>query len=172
MLYNFKNKKPDVLESAFIAPSADIVGDVTLGKDSSVWHQATIRGDIEPIKIGKGSNVQEQCTLHVDIDTPLNVGDNVTLGHGVILHGCTIEDGCLIGMGATVLNNAVIGENSIVGAGALVTEGKVFPPNSLIIGSPAKAVKELNEDAIEKVKANAELYVELAGEMAKSEIIE
>ncbi|HMB01294.1 MAG TPA: gamma carbonic anhydrase family protein [Spirochaetota bacterium] len=168
MLYNYKDKKPDISRALFIAPSADITGDVVLAESVSVWHQATLRADLEPVIIDSGTNVQEQCALHVDHGAPVKVGRMVTLGHGVILHGCTVEDGCMIGMGATVLNNAVIGRESIVGAGALITEGKQFPPRSLILGSPARAVKTVSDQAVDRVRKNSELYIQLARDMGSA----
>jgi len=143
----------------FIANTAAVVGDVTLGENSSVWYSAVLRGDEGAIKIGDNSNIQDNCTLHCDEQSPLCVGQNVTVGHQVILHGCTIEDNCLIGMGAIIMNDAVIGENSIVGAGALITEGKVFPPNSLILGSPAKVKGEVDEKGKDMIRDAAEHYV-------------
>jgi len=139
-----------------------IKGNVSLAEKSSVWYNAVIRGDIEPIKIGKCSNVQDNCVLHSSKGYPLTVGDHVSVGHAAVLHGCTVEDNCLIGMNATVLNGAVIRENSIVGAGALVTENREFPENSLIIGIPAKAVRTLNREEIENITDNALRYTEMA----------
>ena len=139
-----------------------IKGNVSLAEKSSVWYNAVIRGDIEPIKIGKSSNVQDNCVLHSSKDYPLTVGDHVSVGHAAVLHGCTVEDNCLIGMNATVLNGAVIRKNSIVGAGALVTEKHEFPENSLIIGIPAKAVRKLNQEEIENITKNAIRYTEMA----------
>jgi len=166
MVHGIGDKVPKVQKALFVAWNAEVAGSVTLAEDTSVWFSATLRGDIEPISVGRGSNVQDGATLHVDFGLPCVVGERVTIGHGAILHGCTVGDDSLIGMGAVVLSGAVIGRESIVGAGALVTEGKSFPPRSLIIGSPAKAVRTLDDTAIEKVKENGRVYVRLAAEAA------
>ncbi len=161
-LYEFRGQRPTCHESTWVAPSADIVGDVRLAEDTSVWFGAVIRGDNTTIPIGARSNVQEGAMLHSDPGSPLYVGEDCTIGHHAILHGCTIGNRVLIGMGATVLNNAVIPDDCIVGANALVTEGKTFPPGSLIVGSPARAVRELDERAIAGLKVSAAHYVENA----------
>ena len=159
-LYEFKGKRPTVHPTAWVAPSADVVGEAILGEDVSIWFGAVIRGDNTPIPIGARSNIQEGAMLHSDPDAPLTIGADCTIGHHAILHGCTIGDRVLIGMGATVLNRAVIGEDCIVGANALVTEGKAFPPRSLIVGSPARAVRTLDDRAIASLKVSAAHYVE------------
>ncbi|TNF19414.1 MAG: gamma carbonic anhydrase family protein [Rhodobacteraceae bacterium] len=143
----------------WIAPNAYVIGNVTLGRDVGVWFAATIRGDNDPITIGDRTNVQDGAVLHSDPGSPLTIGSDVTIGHGAIVHGCTLGDTSLIGMGATILNGARIGRNCIVGANALVTEGKEFPDNSLIVGAPAKAVRTLDEAAIEGLRKSAEGYV-------------
>lgn len=158
-LYAFKGKRPTRHATAWVAPSADVIGDVVLSEDVSVWFRAVIRADNTPIPIGARSNVQEGAMLHSDPGSPLTIGEDVTVGHHAILHGCTIGNRVLIGMGATVLNNAVIAEDCLVGAGALVTEGKTFPPGSLIVGSPAKAVRQLDDRAIAMLKVSAAHYV-------------
>lgn len=168
MIYNFKDKKPKTDEAVFIAPSADIIGEVTLGKDVSVWFNATIRADLSPVTIGDGTNVQDNCVIHVDTDKPTTVGKNVIIGHNVILHGCTVGDNSLIGMGAVVLNGAVIGEGCVVGAGALVTENKKFPDRSLIIGSPAKAIRTLTDEQVQKILEGVDRYIEKGRETAES----
>lgn len=145
--------------SAFVAPSADLIGRVRLGVGSSVWFGAVLRGDNEWIEIGDRSNVQDLSALHTDIGFPLTIGPDCTIGHKVTLHGCTIGANTLIGMGATILNGAVIGDNCLVGAGALVTEGKVFPDNSLIVGVPAKAIRTLDDEAVARLKKSADGYV-------------
>ncbi len=151
---------PEIDPSAFIAPSADIIGEVAIGAESSVWFQCVVRGDVESIKIGKRTNIQDLTMLHVDRrDCPLVIGDEVTVGHRVILHGCTVGNRVLVGMGAIVMNNAVIGDDSIVAAGALVTEGKVFPPKSLIIGAPAKLSRELKPEELAFLTKSANNYV-------------
>lgn len=148
-------------QDTFVAPTAAVVGDVTLGAGSSVWYHAVLRGDMAPITIGDNSNIQDGCLLHVAESFPLQIGNYVTTGHGAILHGCTIEDGVLIGMGAIVLDGAVIGEGSIIGAGALIPEGKVIPPRSLVVGVPGKVIRELDEDKAAELIVHAEKYVQL-----------
>ncbi len=144
----------------FIAPGAHVIGKVTLGQGVNIWFGAALRGDNERISIGARSNVQESCVLHTDMGFPLDVGDDCTIGHGVILHGCTIGAGSLVGMGAVVLNGAKIGRGCLVGAHALVTEGKEFPDFSLIVGSPAKAVRTLDGKSQAALMASAAHYVE------------
>jgi len=167
MIYKFKDKTPDTKKAAFIAESADIVGDVTLGEDSTIWFNTSLRGDIAPVVVGKGTNIQEGAVLHVEHNTPCIVGDNVTVGHGAIIHGTKIGSRSLVGMGAIILSNSEIGEDSVVGAGALVTEGKIFPPKSLIIGSPARKIREITDSDIERMKKASEEYIELGKELAK-----
>jgi carbonic anhydrase/acetyltransferase-like protein (isoleucine patch superfamily) len=159
-LYEFRGQRPTIDPTAWVAPSADLIGDVRLAADASVWFGAKIRADNTPIPVGARSNVQDGAMLHSDHDAPLTIGEDVTIGHHAILHGCTIGHRVLIGMGAIVLNHAVIAEDCIVGAGALVTENKSFPPGSLIVGSPARAVKQLDERTIAFLKASAAHYVE------------
>jgi len=144
-----------IASSAWIAPNATVVGDVTLGDESSIWFNCVVRGDIAPVRIGTKTNVQDGCILHVGSTHPCILGDRVSLGHGAIVHGATVEDDCLIGMRATVLNGAVIGRGSIVGAGALVPENMVVPPNSLVLGVPAKVVKEVTPKLREGIEATA-----------------
>jgi carbonic anhydrase/acetyltransferase-like protein (isoleucine patch superfamily) len=158
-LYALDHDRPEADHSAWVANSATVIGKVKLGPDSSVWYGAVIRGDNAPVAIGRGSNVQESAVLHADEGFPLVVGDGVTVGHQAMLHGCTVGDGSLIGIQAVVLNGAKIGRHCLVGAGALVTEGKEFPDGSLIVGSPAKAVRELSSEQIERLKWSAEHYV-------------
>ncbi|MBR4768672.1 MAG: gamma carbonic anhydrase family protein [Lachnospiraceae bacterium] len=146
----------------FKAEGAVIVGDVTFEEESSVWFNAVIRGDAGPISIGRRSNIQDNCTLHLDHGTSLTIGDDVTVGHNAILHGCTIGDNVIIGMGAIVMNGAVIGSNSIIGAGAIVTERSVIPENSLVIGIPGKVKRELTMEEIAAIRKNAAVYVEEA----------
>lgn len=159
-LYELRGQRPTVHPSAWVAPSADLIGDVLLAEDVSIWFGAVIRGDNTPMPIGARSNIQEGAMLHSDADAPLVVGEDCTVGHHAVLHGCTIGNRVLIGMGAIVLNRAVIGDDCIVGAGALVTEGKTFPAGSLIVGSPAKAVRELDERTIAFLKVSAAHYVQ------------
>ncbi|MGL4324341.1 MAG: gamma carbonic anhydrase family protein [Beijerinckiaceae bacterium] len=148
----------------YVAPGAHVIGKVTLGRDASVWFGATLRGDNERITIGDETNVQENAVLHTDPGFPANIGPRVTIGHGAIVHGCTVGEGSLIGMGAVVLNGAKIGKNSIVGAGALVTEGKEFPDNSLIVGSPGRVVRTLDEKAAEGIQRGVQTYVKRSAE--------
>lgn len=157
-LYAIDDLVPQVAEDAWAAPSADLIGDVRLASLASVWFGAAIRGDNTPIQIGTRSNIQEGAVLHSDPGAPLTIGEDCTIGHKAVLHGCTLGDRVLIGMGAILLNHAVIGEDSIVGAGALVTEGKVFPPGSLILGSPARAVRPLDDAAKALLKVSAAHY--------------
>lgn len=155
-------KKPSIGNHVFLAPGSIIRGDVTISDYSSVWFNAVIRSEAGSIAIGHSSNIQDNCVLHVDPEERLEIGNQVTVGHGAILHGCTIGDHSLIGMGAILLNNAVIGKNCIVGAGALVTQGTVIPDNSLVIGSPAKVKRALTDEEIAGITKNALQYVEEA----------
>lgn len=159
-IYSLDDISPTLPEDGdyWIAPDANVIGNVVLESGASVWFGATLRGDNEVIHIGRGSNVQENTVMHTDLGCPLTVGENCTIGHKAMLHGCTIGDNSLIGMGATVLNNAVIGKNCLIGAGALVTEGKVIPDNSMVLGSPAKVVKELGPEWIQRLEASALSY--------------
>ncbi len=161
-IYELDGVAPQVADSAWVADSAQVMGAVTLGEGSSVWFGAVIRGDTETITLGAGSNIQDASVLHADHGFPLVIGERVTVGHQVMLHGCTIGDESLIGIGAVVLNGAKIGKHCLVGAGALVTEGKVFPDGSMIIGSPAKAVRQLTPEQIEGLKRSAQHYTENA----------
>jgi carbonic anhydrase/acetyltransferase-like protein (isoleucine patch superfamily) len=167
MVHRIGDKTPRVQDCLFVAWNAEVAGAVTFGPDTSVWFSATVRGDIAPISVGRGSNVQDGATLHVDTDLPLTIGSGVTIGHNAVLHGCTIGDDCLIGMSAVVLSGAKVGRESIVGAGALVTEGREFPPRSVILGSPAKAVRQVDDAMLEKMRENGRHYVRLAREAAK-----
>lgn len=146
-LYALGDKRPTVPENGdyYVAPGAHVIGDCILEEGSSIWFSSTLRGDNEPIRVGAGSNIQENCVLHTDLDFPLTIGVGCTIGHKVMLHGCTIGDGALIGMGAIVLNGAVIGAGSLVGAGALVPEGKEIPPGVLVLGSPGKVIRDLTD---------------------------
>ena len=157
------------MKEQFIAPNATVVGEVELGDGVTVWYQAVVRGDSNTIKIGSNTNIQDGTIIHVDHDAPVEVAENVTIGHQCLLHGCTIEKGALIGMGSTILNHAVIGENSLIGAGSLVTEGKVIPPNVLAFGRPAKVIRPLTEEEIEKNRKNIQHYVDLGEKYLKGE---
>jgi len=160
-LYQLDGVTPDLPanDDYWIAPTATLIGKIRLLKGASVWWGVVGRGDNEWITIGEGSNVQDLCMLHTDMGFPIDIGSDCTIGHSAILHGCTIGDNTLIGMGATILNGAVIGKNSVVGANALVTEGKTFPDNSMIIGSPAKAVKTLDDESASAFSYGAKHYV-------------
>jgi len=160
--YKLGDIAPKIHDSAFIAAEATIIGQAELQARTSVWPGAVIRGDNEPIVVGEGSNVQEGAVLHTDPGCPLTIGKDVTIGHQAMLHGCTVEDGALIGIQAVVLNKAVIGKESLVGAGAVVTEGKVFPPRSLILGAPAKVVRTLTDEDVEGLRRNSRTYAERA----------
>jgi len=157
-LYAIDGHQPHVPATSWVAPSADLIGDVQLGDEVGIWFGAVIRADNTPIVLGARTNVQEGAMLHSDPGMPLTIGADCTIGHHAILHGCTIGDRVLVGMGATVLNGAVIPDDCLIGAGALVTEGKTFAPGSLIIGSPAKAVRELNPETIAGLKESAAGY--------------
>jgi carbonic anhydrase/acetyltransferase-like protein (isoleucine patch superfamily) len=154
-IYQIGNDSPQIAPDAFVAPQAVVIGKVILKSRASVWFGAVIRGDNEPITIGESSNVQEGAVLHTDPGIPLTVGDRVTIGHQAMLHGCTIGDGSLIGIQAVVLNGAVIGKHCLVGAGAVVTERKTFPDRSLILGSPAKVVRELSDEDVARLEQSA-----------------
>ena len=160
-LYALDGERPDLppADAHWIAPTAVLIGRVRLKRDASVWFGAVLRGDNEWLEIGERSNIQDQVMIHSDPGCPVRIGDDVTIGHAAILHGCIVGDGSLIGMGATVLNGAVIGKGSIVGANALVTEGKVFPDHSLIVGSPARVVRTLDEAGAARLMQSAAGYV-------------
>ena len=176
MIHKFKKWIPKIKKSAWVASSADVIGNVKLGKDSSIWFGCVVRGDVNKIRIGKRTNIQDLSMIHVTHEEPeanMNgnatiIGDDVTVGHKVMLHGCTIENNCLIGMSATILDGAVIGEGSIVGANSLVTANKIFPPRSLIMGSPAKVIKTLDEENVKALKNHALLYVGYKNDYLKS----
>ena len=157
-LYELDGRRPTIAEDTWIAPDANIIGDVVIEEGASVWFGCTLRGDNEQIVIGKGSNVQESTVMHTDPGFALIIGENCTIGHKVMLHGCTIGDNTLIGMGATVLNGARIGKNCLIGAGALITENKVIPDFSLVMGAPGKVVRTLDEAAQAGLLASAEHY--------------
>lgn len=158
----FNTNPPRCTDSAFIAPTATVIGDVTLARDASVWYGASVRGDLASITIGAGSNVQDNASVHVDLDTPVHIGSNVTIGHNAVIHGATIEDDVLIGMGAIVLNRAVIGRGSLIAAGTVVREGAIIPPGSLVAGVPGKILRELEPEQQAHMRENAALYVACA----------
>ena len=163
-IYAYKNIRPEIHESVFIAPTAQVIGDVHIGKDASVWFQTVIRGDTAPITIGERSNIQDLSMCHIDAGVPLTIGAGVTVGHQCCLHGCTIEDGCLIGMGAIVMNHAVIGTGSVIAAGAVVLEKAIIPPYSLVTGSPGTVKKTYDDKGkiAQMMKYSADGYAEKA----------
>lgn len=165
-IYKLGDVTPDIDPTAWVAPTAAVMGNVTLAEQSSVWFGAVLRGDNENILIGPRSNVQDNAVLHTDPGCPLVLGSSVIIGHQAMLHGCTIGDNTLIGIGATVLNNAKIGKNCLIGAHALITEGKVIPDNSMVVGAPGKIVKTLNDNQVAMLKMNAEIYVKNAERFA------
>ncbi len=163
-LYAYKTNTPRIHPSVFVAPSAQIIGNVRIGKDSSIWFQTVIRGDLDTIAIGEKTNIQDLCMCHADEGIPLTIGNGITIGHRSVMHGCTIEDGCLIGMGAVIMNHAVIGQGSVIAAGAVVLEKTVIPPCSLVTGSPGRVKKtyENPEQLAENIHAMSESYLESA----------
>lgn len=151
-----------ISSAAFVAPNATVIGEISAGLDIGIWYGAVIRADKDVITIGSRSNIQDNCVVHTSFGHPVTIGDDVSVGHGAILHGCTIHDRVLVGMGAIILNGAEIGSESIIGAGALVSEGKKIPPRSLVIGVPGKVVKQVTDEDYEMIMRNAESYVQLA----------
>ena len=166
-LYELDGVAPQLGTGAWVADSAEVIGNVQLGENASIWFGAVLRGDNETMTIGRNSNVQDMSMLHSDPGSPLTIGENVTIGHQVMLHGCTIGDNSLIGIQAVVLNNAKIGRNSIVGAGSVVTEGKEFPDNSLIFGSPAKVMRTISDEDAARLRHGSDHYVNNAVRYAK-----
>ncbi|NNE58335.1 MAG: gamma carbonic anhydrase family protein [Hellea sp.] len=165
-IYKLGDINPKIDRTAWVAPSASVIGNVILEAESSVWFGAVLRGDNEPIKVGARSNIQDNSVLHTDPGMPLDIGEGVIVGHRVMLHGCNIGDNSLIGIGATVLNGVKIGKNCLIGAHALITENKVIPDNSMVIGAPGKVVKTLSENQIAFLKLNADVYVKNAARFA------
>ena len=168
MFYDLKDKKTKNLGENWVAPNAVLIGDVTLEINTSIWFNATLRGDIENIHIGEGSNVQDGSVLHTDPGYPLKIGKNVTVGHLVMLHGCTIGDNSLIGIGAVILNNAKIGNNCVIGAKSLITENKEIPDNSLVVGSPGRVIRKVTDEEAKAIKENAIRYQENWKKYSKS----
>ena len=160
MKLQFNGVAPSINENAYVSESVDIIGDVKVEENVSIWFGARLRADMNKIVIGANSNIQENAVVHVDIESPVIIGENVTIGHSAIIHGCNISNNVLVGMGSIILNNAKISKNSIVGAGALVTQGKEFEEGVLILGNPAKAVRKLSEEEIKSIKRSADNYVE------------
>ncbi|MBI2092965.1 MAG: gamma carbonic anhydrase family protein [Deltaproteobacteria bacterium] len=167
MIVTYKNKSPEIAKDVFIAENVTVVGDVAIGENSSVWFGAVIRGDSNSIKIGSRTNIQDLCVVHVDSSNKVEVGDNVTIGHRAIIHGCKIGSNCLIGMGSIIMSGAQIGDDCIVGAGALVTEGQVIPPKSLVLGMPGKPKRSLTDSELMEIKKAAEHYLKKGREYLK-----
>jgi carbonic anhydrase/acetyltransferase-like protein (isoleucine patch superfamily) len=172
MIHKFKGHYPNVHSSAYIAPGAQLIGNIELKEDTSVWFNAVLRGDNEKITLGKGSNIQDGTIVHADPGYPVNIGENVTVGHNVTLHGCAVKEGALIGMGATILNGGVIGEGALIAAGALVPEGKVIEPGMLVAGVPAKIIRQLSSEDIERAKEGTLQYVKNGALYKEENIIE
>ena len=162
MKLQFNGVAPSINENAYVSESVDIIGDVKVEENVSIWFGARLRADMNKIVIGANSNIQENAVVHVDIESPVIIGENVTIGHSAIIHGCNISNNVLVGMGSIILNNAKISKNSIVGAGALVTQGKEFEEGVLILGNPAKAVRKLSEEEIKSIKRSTDNYVALS----------
>jgi carbonic anhydrase/acetyltransferase-like protein (isoleucine patch superfamily) len=160
LLIPFNEKKPVIHETVFIAPGAHIIGDVQVGKESTIWFNAVIRADEDAIRIGERCSIQDNASIHLSEEYPVIVEDEVTVGHNAILHGCTVKKRCIIGMGSTILDGAVIGEECIVGANTLIPPGKVIPPRSLVVGSPGKVVRELTEKDLHIIQLSIDSYVE------------
>ena len=167
MIKEFEGNIPRIDESTYISESVDIIGDVTIEENANIWFGTRLRGDMNKIVVGKNTNIQENTVVHVDKNCPCLIGKDVTIGHGAIIHGCEICDNVLVGMGSIILNNAKIGKNTIIGAGSLITQGKVFPEGVLILGNPAKVVRELSEAEIESIKNSANNYVNLSKKYTK-----
>ncbi len=167
-IFELDGIRPEIHPDAYIAPGAVLIGNIRVAKGASIWFNAVLRGDNEYIDIREDSSIQDGAVLHTDAGFPLIVEEGVTVGHNVILHGCHLKKGCLIGMGASVLNGAVIGENSLVGANALVPEGKIYEPGKLIVGAPARVIKDLDENARARMDGGAQFYVENGARFAKT----
>lgn len=169
MIYTYRGITPRIADDVFIAPGVQIIGDVVIEEGSSIWYNAVLRGDLAPIRIGKRCNIQDGCIGHVNLDQPLIVEDDVSVGHGAIIHGCTIGKGTLIGMGAIVLNGAEVGEYALIGAGSIVTENTQVPAYTLSLGSPARVKRELAESDLERMKRTTDSYV-LKGKEYRQEL--
>ena len=160
-IYAIGAKRPQIDSQSWVAPNAIVIGDVRLARNASIWWSATVRGDNDPVSIGENSNIQDNCVLHTDEGVPLSIGRDVTVGHLVMLHGCTVGDGALIGIGSVLLNRAVIGKGCIVGANTLIPEGKIFPDHSLIVGSPGKVVRQLSAEEVDRLQHSADPVLSL-----------
>jgi carbonic anhydrase/acetyltransferase-like protein (isoleucine patch superfamily) len=170
MLYDYKGIKPDLHETVFVADGVRIIGEVNIEQECSIWYNAVLRGDLAPIRIGRRTNIQDGTIAHVNVNQPLLIGDDVSVGHGTIIHGCTIGKGALIGMGAIILNGAVIGEYAMIGAGSIVTENKIIPPYTLSLGAPARVVRELTAADLHRMKTTTDSYVQKGKEYKNSEM--
>mgnify|MGYP000666380517 CR=1 FL=1 len=170
MLYEFKGIKPDVHEAVYMADGVRIIGDVKIEQDCSIWYNSVLRGDLAAIRIGQRTNIQDGTIAHVNLNQPLLIGEDVSVGHGAIIHGCTIGKGALIGMGAIILSGAVIGEYALIGAGSIVTENKIIPPYTLSLGSPAKVVRELTAADLNRMKLTTDSYVQKGKEYIDNEM--
>ncbi|MBP3941762.1 MAG: gamma carbonic anhydrase family protein [Christensenellaceae bacterium] len=170
MIKTFQNKTPEIHESAYIDETSKIIGDVEIGENSSVWCGTVIRGDLQTIKIGKNCNIQDNAVLHTGYTEALDIGDNTSVGHMAVLHGCTIKGNCVIGIGAVIMNGAVIGKNCIIGAGSLIPPGKVIEDGSVTVGNPFKIIRKASEKDLAYIKKNAQGYVELKEEYKKAEL--
>ena len=159
MIYTLPHHTPEIHPNSYIAPSADLIGSVVIGEHASVWFNTVLRGDNDFIRVGARSNIQDGTVLHADPGIPLTIGNDVTVGHSVMLHGCSIGDFCLVGIGSRVLNHAVIGKHCLIGANTLITERKTFPQRSMILGSPGKVIRELSDEEVENLRGYADLYV-------------
>ena len=168
MIYDFENKSLKSEGKNWIATNAIIIGDIVIKNDASIWFNVVLRGDIEKIEVGEGSNIQDGSVLHTDPGYPLTIGKGVTVGHMVMLHGCTIGDDTLIGIGSTILNNSKVGKNCIIGANTLVTENKIIPDNSLVLGSPGKVIRQVTQEEIDHIKENAKEYIQNWKKYSKS----
>lgn len=166
MLFKYKGIEPKIDPDAFVAETAAVIGDVAIAKDCSVWFGASVRGDCAPITVGEGTNIQDNATLHCELGRPLTVGKYVTVGHNALVHCSSVGDGCLVGMGARLLDGAVIGKDCVIGAGAVVRENTVVPDGTLMVGVPARAVRELSAEQLQKLQ-NARAYVALSKEYLK-----
>ncbi|MFZ5351403.1 MAG: gamma carbonic anhydrase family protein [Bacillota bacterium] len=164
MILSYKGIKPEISDSVFLAQNCTIIGKCVVEEGCSIWFNTVLRADVNEIRVGKNTNIQDGVVVHCDHNHPTSIGENVTVGHNAIVHGCTIGSNCIIGMGSTILDGAVIGKNCIVGANSLVTSGKTIPDNSLIIGSPAKVIRELSAEEAEAIKKSAEGYYRLSRE--------
>lgn len=162
MIMDFEGINPKINKNTYISESVDIIGNVEIDENANIWFGTRLRGDMNKIVIGANTNIQENSVVHVDVNSPCIIGKDVTIGHGAIIHGCTISDNVLVGMGSIILNNAKIGKNTIIGAGSLVTQGKSFKDGVLILGNPAKIVRELTDDEIKSIKSSADNYVSLS----------